>query len=91
MIMMSIGTFCIGLIPSYASIGIAAPILLLLARLVQGFSTGGEYGGAATFIAEYSTDKRRGFMGSFRSLVRWPVICWAPAGDRYDCCCRIRR
>ncbi|UVC31951.1 glycine betaine/L-proline transporter ProP [Pantoea sp. SOD02] len=65
MIMMSMGTFCIGLIPSYASIGIAAPILLLLARLLQGFSTGGEYGGAATFIAEYSTDKRRGFMGSF--------------------------
>lgn len=65
MIMMSIGTFCIGLIPSYASIGILAPILLLLARLVQGFSTGGEYGGAATFIAEYSTDNRRGFMGSF--------------------------
>ena len=65
MIMMSIGTFCIGLIPDYDSIGIAAPILLLVARLVQGFSTGGEYGGAATFIAEYSTDKRRGFMGSF--------------------------
>jgi MHS family proline/betaine transporter-like MFS transporter len=65
MIMMSIGTFCIGLIPSYASIGIAAPILLFAARLLQGFSTGGEYGGAATFIAEYSTDKRRGFMGSF--------------------------
>ena len=42
-----------------------APILLLVARLVQGFSTGGEYGGAATFIAEFSTDKRRGFMGSF--------------------------
>ena len=51
MVMMSIGTFCIGLIPSYASIGIAAPILLLVARLVQGFSTGGEYGGAATFIS----------------------------------------
>lgn len=65
MIMMSIGTFCIGLIPAYSSIGIMAPILLLVARLVQGFSTGGEYGGAATFIAEYSTDKRRGFMGSF--------------------------
>lgn len=65
MIMMSIGTFCIGLIPSYDSIGILAPILLLVARLVQGFSTGGEYGGAATFIAEYSTDNRRGFMGSF--------------------------
>ena len=65
MIMMAIGTFCIGLIPSYQSIGIAAPLLLLAARLVQGFSTGGEYGGAATFIAEYSTDNRRGFMGSF--------------------------
>ncbi|OON40712.1 MFS transporter [Izhakiella australiensis] len=65
MIMMSIGTFCIGLIPSYESIGIMAPILLLVARLVQGFSTGGEYGGAATFIAEYSTDNRRGFMGSW--------------------------
>src|SRR5271163_1655881 len=62
MIMMAVGTFAIGLIPSYASIGIFAPALLLVARLVQGFSTGGEYGGAATFIAEFSTDKRRGFM-----------------------------
>ena len=65
MIMMAVGTLAIGLIPSYASIGIMAPVLLLVARLVQGFSTGGEYGGAATFIAEFSTDKRRGFMGSF--------------------------
>jgi MFS transporter, MHS family, proline/betaine transporter len=65
MIMMALGTFSIGLIPSYHSIGILAPVLLLVARLVQGFSTGGEYGGAATFIAEFSTDKRRGFMGSF--------------------------
>ena len=47
------------------TIGIAAPILLLLARLVQGFSTGGEYGGAATFIAEYAPDHKRGFYGSF--------------------------
>ncbi|MCA3783345.1 MAG: MFS transporter, partial [Burkholderia sp.] len=44
MIMMAVGTFAIGLIPSYASIGIMAPVLLLVARLVQGFSTGGEYG-----------------------------------------------
>ncbi|KVE29342.1 MFS transporter [Burkholderia singularis] len=65
MIMMAAGTLAIGLIPSYDSIGIMAPVLLLVARLVQGFSTGGEYGGAATFIAEFSTDKRRGFMGSF--------------------------
>ncbi|KAA0926439.1 glycine betaine/L-proline transporter ProP [Rhodococcus sp. ANT_H53B] len=65
MIMMAIGTLAVGLIPSYATIGIWAPILLLVARLVQGFSTGGEYGGATTFIAEYSPDKRRGFLGSW--------------------------
>lgn len=65
MIMMSASTFCIGLIPSYDAIGVWAPILLLLARLVQGFSTGGEYGGAATFIAEYSPDRKRGLMGSW--------------------------
>ncbi len=65
MIMMACGTFAIGLIPSYAHIGILAPVLLLVARLVQGFSTGGEYGGAATFIAEFSADRHRGFMGSF--------------------------
>jgi MFS transporter, MHS family, proline/betaine transporter len=65
MIMMSLGTFAIGLIPSYSSIGMLAPVLLLAARLVQGFSTGGEYGGAATFIAEFATDARRGFFGSF--------------------------
>ncbi|MEV5551116.1 MFS transporter [Streptomyces sp. NPDC052309] len=65
MILMAIGTFSIGLIPSYASIGIAAPALLLLARMVQGFSTGGEYGGATTFVAEYSPDRRRGFLSSW--------------------------
>ncbi|CAM5697610.1 MHS family proline/betaine transporter-like MFS transporter OS=Streptomyces albaduncus OX=68172 GN=FHS32_006691 PE=4 SV=1 [Streptomyces griseoloalbus] len=52
MIMMAAGTFAIGLIPSYAAIGVEAPILLLAARLVQGFSTGGECAGASTFIAE---------------------------------------
>ncbi|MET7650007.1 MULTISPECIES: MFS transporter [unclassified Streptomyces] len=65
MIMMAVGTFAIGLIPSYATIGIAAPILLLLARMLQGFSTGGEYGGATTFVAEYSPDRRRGFLSSW--------------------------
>ncbi|MDI5972506.1 MFS transporter [Streptomyces sp. SL13] len=65
MIMMAIGTFAIGLIPSYAAIGFWSPTLLILFRLVQGFSTGGEYGGASTFIAEYAPDKRRGFFGSF--------------------------
>lgn len=64
MIMMALGTFCIGLVPSYAAIGLAAPFLLLACRLVQGFSTGGEYGNAMTFIAEYAPDRRRGFLGS---------------------------
>ncbi|MEI5009552.1 glycine betaine/L-proline transporter ProP [Streptomyces sp. PmtA] len=65
MIMMAAGTFAIGLIPSYAAVGVAAPVLLLVARLVQGFSTGGEYAGATTFIAEYAPDRRRGFFGSW--------------------------
>jgi len=63
-IMMAIGTLLIGLLPGYESIGITAPILLLVARFIQGFSTGGEYSGAMTFIAESSPDKRRGIMGS---------------------------
>ena len=65
MIMMALGTFAIGCIPSEKSIGLLAPALLLVARLVQGFSTGGEYGNAMTFIAEYAPDRKRGFLGSF--------------------------
>ncbi|MFC5949508.1 MFS transporter [Pseudonocardia lutea] len=65
MVLMALGTFAIGCIPSERSIGIWAPVLLLLARLVQGFSTGGEYGNAMTFIAEYAPDRRRGFLGSW--------------------------
>src|SRR5476651_2508614 len=64
-IIMSVSTFCIGLIPGYATIGIWAPILLLLAKLAQGFSVGGEYTGAAIFVAEYSPDRKRGFLSSW--------------------------
>ena len=64
-IMMASGTFVVGLLPGYAQIGIWAPVLLLVARLVQGFSTGGEYGSAMTFITEHSPDRRRGFMASW--------------------------
>ena len=64
-LLMSGATLCIGLIPSYDSIGFWAPLLLIVLRMVQGFSTGGEYGGAATFMAEYTPDDRRGFYGSF--------------------------
>ncbi|WP_052866550.1 MULTISPECIES: glycine betaine/L-proline transporter ProP [Streptomyces] len=65
MIMMAISTFAVGFLPSYDAIGLAAPLLLLLCRLVQGFSTGGEYAGATTYIAEYSPDRKRGFLGSW--------------------------
>jgi MHS family proline/betaine transporter-like MFS transporter len=64
-LMMSGATLCIALIPSYTTIGFWAPLVLVLLRMLQGFSTGGEYGGAATFMAEYSPDDRRGFYGSF--------------------------
>src|SRR3954452_1565048 len=65
MVLMALGTFAIGCIPSEHSIGIWAPVMLLAARLVQGFSTGGEYGNAMTFIAEYAPDRKRGFLGSW--------------------------
>jgi MFS transporter, MHS family, proline/betaine transporter len=64
-ILMSAATFAVGLLPSYATIGIWAPIGLIILRMIQGFSTGGEYGGAATFMAEYAPDHKRGFCGSF--------------------------
>ena len=64
-ILMATATFCVGLLPGYESIGIWAPIALIVLRMIQGFSTGGEYGGAATFMAEYSPDDKRGFYGSF--------------------------
>lgn len=67
-LLMAAGTFLVGVLPTYAgpySIGIGSSILVILLRLVQGFSTGGEYAGAATFIAEYAPTRRRGFFGSF--------------------------
>ena len=64
LLMMAISTFSIGLIPGYRTIGLSAVFLLFLARLAQGFSTGGEYAGAMTYVVEYSPDKRRGRMAS---------------------------
>ncbi|MCG7362583.1 MFS transporter [Roseomonas sp. ACRSG] len=64
-LLMAGATFCVGLIPSYDSIGLWATGILIVLRMIQGFSTGGEYGGAATFMAEYAPDKHRGFYGSF--------------------------
>jgi MHS family proline/betaine transporter-like MFS transporter len=64
-ILMSVATFAMGLLPTYAAIGIWAPLLLVLLRLLQGFSAGGEFGGASTFLAEYSPDERRGYLVSW--------------------------
>lgn len=65
LVLMGGSTFLIGLIPSYSSIGYAAPILVLILRLVQGLALGGEYGGAATYVAEHAPPGRRGFFTSW--------------------------
>ena len=65
LLLMGSATAAIGLIPTYAQIGIAAPTLLVLCRLLQGLALGGEYGGAAVYVAEYSPDGKRGFYTSF--------------------------
>lgn len=64
--MMACATGFTGLIPSYAAIGLWAPILLVICRMFQGFSTGGEWGGAAAFLVEHAPSGRRGFIGSFQ-------------------------
>ena len=66
--LMAAGTFLIGILPTYASIGVAAPVLLLLARLMQGFSTGGEWGGSTAFIVEWAPKEKRGLYGSFQQM-----------------------
>jgi MFS family permease len=65
LVLMGGSTFLIGLIPSYATIGAWAPILVLLLRLLQGLALGGEYGGAATYVAEHSPAEKRGFYTSW--------------------------
>ena len=65
MALMGVSTFCVGLLPSYQQIGIAAPIILVLLRLMQGLAIGGEYGGAAIYVAEHSPAQHRGFQTSW--------------------------
>jgi MFS family permease len=65
LILMGGSTFAIGLVPSYESIGFAAPIMVLILRLLQGLALGGEYGGAATYVAEHAPPNRRGYFTSW--------------------------
>jgi metabolite-proton symporter len=74
LVMMGITTTGIGLLPTYATIGVAAPILLTLLRVIQGFALGGEWGGAVLIVSEHGGDKRRGFWSS------WPQV-GAPGGN----------
>src|ERR671933_1709987 len=71
--MMGAATFLIGLLPTYESIGVLAPILLVTLRIVQGLGLGGEWGGAALMVAEHASPHRRGYYGS------WPQM-GVPAG-----------
>ncbi len=66
--LMAGGTVLIGLLPTYAAIGIAAPLLLVLARLLQGFSAGGEWGSSTAYIVEWAPADKRGFYGSFQQM-----------------------
>ncbi len=83
-LIMGVSTFLVGVLPGAASIGIAAPIILIALRLLQGLALGGEYGGAATYVAEHAPHGRRGYSprGSRRrrrsvSSSRWWLSFWS--------------
>src|SRR6202521_5158970 len=62
---MGLATAAVGILPTYASVGLAAPIILVSLRLAQGLALGGEYGGAATYVAEHAPDEKRGYATSW--------------------------
>ncbi|MFL6600515.1 MAG: MFS transporter [Steroidobacteraceae bacterium] len=92
-VIMGSSTALVGMLPSYASIGVAAPIMLITLRLLQGLALGGEYGGAATYVAEHAPEGRRGFytswiqttatFGLFLSLVVI-LLCRISFGDQFE-------
>jgi MHS family proline/betaine transporter-like MFS transporter len=77
-VLMSVATLGIGLLPTYPQVGMLAPILLCLARLLQGFSAGGEWGGGVSFLVEHAPPGRRGFYGSWQQV---SVACGFLAGS----------
>ena len=92
-VIMGSSTALVGMLPSYASIGVAAPVMLITLRLLQGLALGGEYGGAATYVAEHAPANRRGFytswiqttatLGLFLSLLVI-LICRLSLGEQFD-------
>jgi MFS family permease len=65
MTLMGLATFVVGCLPSYSTIGVAAPVMLIVSRLIQGLALGGEYGGAATYVAEHAPEGKRGLYTSW--------------------------
>lgn len=92
-VIMGASTAIVGMLPSYAAIGVAAPVILILLRLLQGLALGGEYGGAATYVAEHAPDGKRGLytswiqttatMGLFLSLLVI-LLCRVSLGDQFE-------
>jgi MFS family permease len=86
MFLMGLATLTVGLLPGYSRIGIAAPILLISLRLLQGLALGGEYGGAAVYVAEHSPDHRRGF---YTSLIQATASLGLLLSLAVILCCRL--
>ncbi|MEI9806001.1 MAG: MFS transporter [Pseudolabrys sp.] len=87
MTLMGIGTFFIGVLPSYASAGIIAPVILIGLRLAQGLALGGEYGGAAIYVAEHAPPNKRGLYTSWiqttaSSACSWPCCSCSASAPR---------
>jgi MHS family proline/betaine transporter-like MFS transporter len=94
-VLMGVPTFLLGLLPTYASVGVLAPVLLVALRFIQGISTGGEFVGSIVFLVEHAPPKRRAFFGSlanFGSLiggllgaaVAWLMTALLPSAELYD-------
>jgi len=94
-VLMGVPTFLLGLLPTYASVGILAPILLVALRFIQGISTGGEFVGSIVFLVEHAPQKRRAFFGSLANLgaliggllgagVAWLMTALLPSAELYD-------